>query len=600
MSLSPFGRSGKINRNSRPVPTEATLEDFSGGLDLSDSDLRLTTAFAKVLNNMHKDTDGTMSARWGTKFLWDVADKVTGNIIDIFYFRDKLLIFTDAGEIATILPETNTITAIWNSSIAGDLPGTPTGWSTGLTQVDWTEFKNELVVCNGIDKPILISRSHTVTYLQDLATGSNVFTPIGKFTTTVGNYTVIGGISASPDELYISSGGTSGTWPGDADPNDATSINIAAYTSNTGSDIRGLSSFRNMLMIHFATSTVVMTLGEYDSNGVHKPKVMDTVPEQGTVSHRTPVVLESDIVFNDERGVYKAKRNVYGNAIESERVSERIQVPFVSSMPKSATDRIQSFSVLNRNENRIMFFLRNAEGLSTWVMSFTEGLKRRAWSQFSGWNWSSGCMSQLGRIYFTKGTKVFQYGNGVYPNEDYTADFIGEYDTDWETATAYVVGDRVLHDDAVYICVADHTSDDFDSDFAGNAWTIYEGEDIVVDWEFPWTDTNVRMTKKRLSYMGIDTQGTAPFTIEVYTDNFRYDQDGDDDPALSIDFVAGNSLGYGGGEQPYGGGRRAADERLWGTPCEFKILKLRLRGSIRRRLKIVAISLLMSRGTYKR
>lgn len=600
MSLSPFGRSLKINRASRPRPNEATLEDFSGGLDLSDNDLRLTTNFSKVLDNCHRDTDGTQSVRWGTAFKWDVSSEVSGNIIEVVYFREKLVVFTDEGEVCTILPETDTITAIWNGTIANGLAGSPSGWSSGLTTIDTTEFRNELVVQNGTDKPILISKTHTVTYLQDIPTGSNVFTPIGKFVTTVGNFCVVAGIASAPDEIYISSAGTSGTWPGDGAPNDATSINIASYSAETGSEIRGLTSFRNMLVVQFATASVVLVLGEYNESGTHVPRVLDTLAKHGVISHRTTIVLESEVFFADERDVHKAKRNVFGSAMESEKTSLRIQAQYPSKIPHTAINRASSFAIFNGLENRIMIFLKQEEGYWIYTVSFEEGVKKRAWSTFSGWDWTCGCSTVLGRVYFCKDTKVYQYGNGVFENEDYTADYVNDYDSEWLTATAYVAGDRVLEDGTVYVCVTDHTSDVFADDLEANLWEEYEGEAIDFDWELPWTDTNSRMSKKRLSYIGIDTVGTAAFTLEAYIDNFRYDEDGLDDPALSKEFVAGSSLGYGGGTQPYGGGRRAADERLWGFPCEFKILKLRFKGSIKKRLKFSAISLLYARGTYKR
>src|SRR5690606_26760532 len=119
---------------------EATLRDFSGGLNLVDADATIRSNFAKVLKNMHRDLDGTMSMRWGTGFLYDVSGTVDGNIIEMHYFNDRMLVFTDEGEIATI-DVSGTKTAIWNSTIAAALAGSPSGWSTGLVTIDVTEFK---------------------------------------------------------------------------------------------------------------------------------------------------------------------------------------------------------------------------------------------------------------------------------------------------------------------------------------------------------------------------------------------------------------------------------------------------------------------------
>lgn len=600
MSLSVFGRSKlkQLPRGQAPRPTEATLDDFSGGLDLTESDLKLKTNFSKVEKNMHRDIDGTKSMRWGTLYKYNISPTVTGDIVDGVYFRDHLIIVTTTGQICKIT-NAGVITVIWNTAIAAALPGAPAAW-TATTLVDFSEFKNELVITNGVDKPLIVSKTLTVKYLQDVPTGSNVNVPIGKFVTTVGNYTVIAGIAAAPDEIYISSAGTSGTWPGDPLPNDALSINIASYTPQQGGDLRGLSSFRNFLVIHFATSSVVMVLGEYAA-AVHKPRVLDTIPEHGVISHRCISVLETDIIYADELGVHKARRNSFGNAMESEKISFRVQTDFIADVSSIEANRLKSFSVHNKLENRIKFFLYDGSGYNIYTMSFNEGLKRIAWSKMDNWSWSAAIQTSKGRIFFCEGTRIYQYGNSVYPGEDYQGDYM-EFASagNWLTATGYVVGDTVFEGGEYYVALVAHTSGVFAADLDADFWELYEGRLIDFDWELPWTDTQTRMKKKRLSFIGIDTAGTAQFTIEVYVDNIRTDVNGDDDPALSMRFTAGNSPGYGGGDQPYGGGRRAADERLWGFPCEFKLMKLRFVGSTNKRLGIIAISLLLVKGTFKR
>jgi hypothetical protein len=601
VSLSPFGSSRlKINRQARPRLDEATLNDFSGGLDLTDTELKLKTNFSKVLDNINRDIDGTNSVRQGTKFKWDISSVVTGDIIEKVDFRGKIIAFTDTGQIATVDEATGAVAAIWNSTIAGNLPGNPAGWSTDITTIDTTEFKNELVVSNGVDKPILISKTHTVTYLQDIPTGSNVFTPIGRFNTTVGNYTVIAGVAASPDELYISAAGTSGTWPGDDAPNDSLSINISSYAAELGGDLRGIGSFKNYLLVHFATSTLVIVLGEYVDT-VHKPRVLDTISRQGIISFRTGISYNNEVIIADEKGVWKATRNAFATGLESEKLSGRIQPEYIAAVPSGIEDRRKSFMVSNDNENRLLLFLKQTTGYKIFVMSYDEGFKRRAWNTYSGWNWTSACTTVKGRIYFSIGSRIYQLGNDIFPNESYQGDQLNDTDDEWQPATAYVADQVIIHEGVGYIVLENHTSGIFADDLEANKLAVYEGIPIEFDWELPWTDTNSRMKKKKLSYIGLDTVGEATFTIEAYIDNFRYDENGNDDPAISIEFVAGSSLGFGGGNNPYyGGGRRAVDERLWGFPCEFKILKLRVKGSTTRRMKFVAITLLYSRGTFKR
>lgn len=599
MSHSPFANyERRVRRGQQPRPSEVTLKDFSGGLNVVDTDLLLGVNFAKVLNNFNREVDGSVSLRWGTRYKYGISEVVSGNILDGFYFRDKMIICTKAGEICTI-DDAGVITAIWNDYIAEDLIGNPDGWSGGLTLVDSTEFKNELVVCNGVDKPILINKDHEVGYLQDVPTGSNINVPIGKFCTTVNNYVVIAGVAATPDEIYISAAGTSGTWPGDPAPNDAVSINIAAYAPQTGGDLRGLSSFRNYLVVHFASTSLVIVLGEY-VDAVHKPRVLDTIPEQGVVSHRTISVIGQELIFADALGVYKAKRNVFGDALENEKLSRLIQPEYISAGSEEEEHRLQSFAIHNKNENRIMYFINNDEGFNIFVMSFDEGLKKRAWSTYSDLEFTGGLTTIRGRIFLFTDTRIYQYGNDIFEGEDYTADRIGRHGSIWDTGVAYTEAEYVLYNGQSYRCAVDHVSGFFETDLADGKWTIFEGADISFEWEFPWSDANSRMRKKRISFIAIDTEGVAAFTFEVFVDRLRTDENGNDTPAISMQFVAADSGGYGNGDQPYGGGRRTADERLWGTPCEFKIFKLRLRGSTKKRLKIVAITVLYVRGTYNR
>lgn len=597
----PFGKVQYKSQAAAPSALEeATLRDFSGGLNLVDNDVAIRSNYAKVLDNWHRDADGGNSIRFGTMYKWTVSPTVTGNIIEMYAFNDRLVVFTSTGQVCTVDETTGTVVAIWSSAIAALLPGTPAGWSSGLASIDITEFKGELVVCNGVDKPILISSTFTVTYLQDIATGSNVFVPVGYFVTTVSDYTVIAGVNATPFEVHISAKGTSGTWAGDPDPNDAVSINIGAYAPAAGGPIRGISSFRNFLLVHFKKQTVPVELGVYDEDGNHTPKPNDVLGDYGILSHRMGVALTADYVFADERGVQKAIRNQFGGALEGSILAEKIIPRYAGDTPDTSADRFKSFAVYNKLESRIMFFIHKSSEYNIYVLSYDKDLKRPSWSIFNGWDFTCGCLSDKGRVYFAKGTKIFQYGNDVFPNEAFDADEIGNFDSAWLTATAYVVGDRVEEDDIVYIALQDHTSGVFADDLEADLWVEYLGDPITFDWELPWSDINTRMKKKRVSILGMDTTGTARFTISVFADNAYKDANGDYDPMLTMDFVAGTSPGYGGGNQPYGGGRRAIDERLWGFPLEFKIFKLRVHGSSIGRLKFSTLTILYKRGKYHR
>lgn len=580
---------------------DATISDFGGGLNLADNQLTMKTRYQRVLNNWNRNTDGSMSLRWGTKFWTTLSGVVSGDIIELHYFTNHVIAFTDDGEIAKIT-EAGVATAIWNSAIAALLPGAPSGWSTGLTlgSIDFSEFKGDLIVVNGEDKPLLIDDTLAVTYLQDPATGSNVNTPITKYVTTVSNYMVMAGRASTPSEIYVSSQGTSGVWPGDPAPNDSVSLNLGAWVPENSGAIIGLGSFRNQLMVAFDTAIVVVGLGTYEGTS-HVPAVQDNIVPHGIISHRTTITTRNDFIMASVMGWHTAVRNSFG-LTDTEVVSELIDAGYIPAVPAEA-DRNKAFSVWNRLENRYMTFLPNANGVEVWVATSADKnkLKNTSFSRYNGWDWDCGTTTVRGRIFLAKGSKIFQYGNEVNADEDYTADLIGDYNSAWLTATAYVVDDLVLQGGIAYRALVDHTSGTFSQDLDNNLWEVNDGIPIDFDLELAWSDLNKRTRTKFLAGLQADTEGKALFTLEVFVDNFYKDVQTDEYiPAVYMDFVAGDSLGFGGGDQPYGGGRRLRDERPWDIPVAFKIFKIRIHGSTKLALKLITLTILYYMGTHRR
>jgi hypothetical protein len=110
------------------------------------------------------------------------------------------------------------------------------------------------------------------------------------------------------------------------------------------------------------------------------------------------------------------------------------------------------------------------------------------------------------------------------------------------------------------------------------------------------------MDIKQTRYIAMDTQGTAAFTVEAYVDNI-FNYNGIPAPMLSMNFLAGDIGGYGNmpyGNSPYGGGRRSSDERLYAWTTKFKLLKLRILGTTRSKLKFISISLAYLHGGIRR
>lgn len=601
LSLFPAKRKKAVPR----IFKDATLSDFSGGLDLSDNDVTLKSRFSKVLTNVNRQIDGSNAVRWGTKYFCRIDAVVTGTLIETVYFNGYIIAFTTTGQIAKI-DSSGTCTVIWNSAIAAALVGAPSGWSSGLAigSIDTTEFKGELIIVNGVDKPLIVHKTMAVEYLNDPATGSNINTPISKFVTTVSNYTVMAGITASPSDIYISNQATSGVWFGDPAPNDAVVVSIGSYVPTNSGSILGIGSFRNFLLVAFEGAIVVVELGNYDSSATpkHIPKIQDNIVEHGIISHRTTVTTKNDFIMTDVLGWHSAIRNQFG-LIDTTDLSRLIDPGFIPTVPSSDADRKRCFSVRNSLEGRVMSFMYSATDPVAWVMTSSDkqSVKDQAWNQFTGMDWDCGCTSERGRVFFGKDKKIFQYGNGVYTGEDYKADRMGDYDSVWSTTTAYTAGTMVLTGGKSYTCLVNHTAGVFANDLASGYWEEYLGDAIEFDWELPWVDVNERARTKFLKYIQADTSGAATFTIDVFFDNYYKDENDAYDPALTMQFVAGDSGGYGvAGDQPYGGGRRLRDERPWGMGGEFKIMKLRVHGSTRSGLSVVTLTILYWLGSFRR
>lgn len=547
-------------RNRRPIPAsiaDATLRDFSGGLRVTDNEIALKSKYASKLVNMFADPDTSQVIRYGTKeFATCSAD-----IVNLVYFRQHLICVLVDGTVEKVADD-GTVTAIWNSTIAAALPGSPSGWSGSLTVADFSEFRGELIITNGTDKPIIVDNALSVDYLQDLGTGSNTNTPVSKYVTTVSNYLVMAGISSVPTTIYISSVGTSGTWPGDPAPNDAISFDVGAYTGQASTQIFGIGSFKNFLIIFFDNFSVILQLGAYDGSGVHTPQVIDTYPNLGTVNHKTFLSTESDLIFAANTGVFSAEKNVFGGTLQTEGMSTDLGSAYPAALGLVDKNDPNCF-IINDPLSKTVFYIfhKDDDSIKAFAMRYRDNFNKVSWADIEGWSFTCGCTSEKGRVFFGEGDTIYQYGNNVFSDEAFSADYIPS------------AGDN----------------DD--------------GTAIEFDWEFPWLDAGNRNKTKHLKKVTFDTTGTSEFSLQCFVNNFYKDTNDNYIPTTEMAFVAGNAGGYGSnaegyGGDGYGGGRRANDERFFGMPVRFRILKMRIYGSTKKPLRVVSISLIYARGNY--
>jgi hypothetical protein len=587
-----------------------TLDGFGGGLNGVETDNGMNPKFLIALNNFRRiGHDGREKLRFGTNWFVDINTVVTGNIVNIVYFSNALIAVTSTGQVAAVT-DVGVASVIWNSTIAALLPGAPTGWSSGLTSIDFVLFKNELIIHNGVDKPLTINVGLIVTYLADAATGSNTNVPIGKFGCVVSNYHCVAGVTALPTSIYISAIGTSGTFPGDPAPNDSISIDVGAYAPEGAPTIKGIAGYRSFLVVFFAGQSVLVQLGVYDSGGVHTPDFPDAPPTFGLFGHRCILHIEQDLLFAGNSGVASARKNLYApGQLDNTPISSLIDplIRRTTGLFTTTQMTLNSFMVFDKLSRDMMLFTPSGVGF---VYSYSTELRYKSWSTFSGPVWTAGCVSSLNRLFLTIGSRIFQYGNNIFANEDYAADRMNDRDGNWAVATPfavnYIARDTVTNES--YKCIVAHVSGattflaDRTSHVLSPKWELYEGLPIDFEMELPWLDSKNPHQIKFGKYVRVMSNGTATFTLRVWVDNLYKDTNGlvVYNPAISMDFVGNDAPGFGYDAGPYGGGRRSGDPRLMGFPIKFKKLKVGITGSTREPLEISSISFLYLKGLFKR
>ena len=541
----------------------STVRSFEGGLNVTDTDLNMSPKYAKVLDNVERNIDGSLGLRPGTVLLTNhITD--TSAIINHTYFAGFVWSVQASGNITTT---DGTGAVIVRSAPSAHWPG-------GITFVDFTIFNSDLLIANGKDKPLIVKGDPSdpnflvVDFLQDEANGSNINTPVGKYIIAHARYTVIAGVPTDPSTIFISQRDTSGTYFNDPAPNDAVNIDLGPRVSLGSASITGMVAYRDKLLVTFERGVLPVNLGVYTGTApaVHTPSDDGFIEEFGCLAHRSLVSVGDDTFFNDNVGVNAISRVNVFNTLRPVRASHLID-PLITELiqPLSAAQIDQHvFAVYDLRNFRYMLFIPTFAANGTTVteticFSYTNipMLKIQAWARLRGWVWQSACRTALQNVVFSRGNKLYTY--------------------------------------------------DFDSDFNSdrrNDPTVQGGlgEEVAFDWELPWADFKHRMDIKHTRYLALDTQGTAAFTAEAYVDNLQTRQ-GVNTPMLSMQFVGGNSGGYGNvpyGAAPYGGGRRTQDERLYAWTTKFKLLKLRFFGATREKLRFVSISIAYVHGGIRR
>ena len=584
---------------------DATLRDFSGGWNVVDNDLNLDNKFSKILENMQLGIDGANEVRPGT-ILFAETNEYLDTIVNCEYYSGHIIAVGKNGKLVKI-DSTGKVSEIWSDTWANNLAGNPDGWTT-TTFASFAVFNGDLIVCNGINKPLIINSSINVEYLKDLATNTNANTPIARFVVAHGRYLVMAGdlTAGTEDKLYISATDVSGTWVGDSAPNDAVNLNLGSRVPSGSFAIKGLGRFRDKLMVMFEDAVLPGTLGVFTED-VHTPTFDDAMENVGALSHRVIQTVGEDILFGDVNGISSIKRALFTGATQSKRDSQLIDPEYHKVLDQlNSTIAIEDnvWSIWDSANTNYMFFVPNGstDELTTeyrcFVYKKNEALKISSWSDWRNWNFKSGCRSALKHLFLTTGTQVYRLGEATH-NQVYT-----DYQGDQE----------MFSDDTTFL---DNTG------FNPVANEADSGVPIQFIWELPWSDNNDRFKVKNSRYINFDTLGDNKFLVEMFTDNIykdktdfgeNWEEDSlkfDDltgwdvdvlDPTLSMVFEGGDSPGFGSDEfgEDFGGGRPTRLEKLYAWTAKYKIQKLRLSGDAVNQLKVISVSLAYLGGSVRR
>jgi hypothetical protein len=540
-----------------------TVRSFEGGLNVTDTDLNMSPKYAKVLDNIERAIDGALQLRPGTKFLSALLD--TSTIVNCYYFNGFVVTVQDSGAMTKV----DGTGAQFPLLLSGANP-----WPGGSVEVNFTIFSSDMLIVDGISKPIIVSGKPTdpnymeAQFLVDLASLSNVNTPVGKYIVAHGEYCCIAGVSTDPSTLFISARNTSGTYFGDPAPNDAVNLDLGPRVSLGSATITGLVAYRDKLLVTFERGVLPLNLGVYTGTpAVHTPSDDGFIEEFGCLTHRSLISVGDDTFYCDNVGVNSISRVNIFNTLRPIRASHLIDPLTTALLQPLSQAQISKyvFAVYDLRNFRYMLFapVLAADGVTvTETIGFSysniPALKIQAWARLRGWNWQAACRTALQNVIFARDNKLYAYD---FDNPDVGADLLG------------------------------------DPDVAGG-----EGLPIDFNWELPWADMKQRQKIKQTRYIGLDTQGDATFTVNGYVDNIQNYHDADS-PLLSMTFVAGDSAGYGNspyGDNPYGGGRRTSNEFLYAWVMKFKLMKLRFFGSTKRKLKFVSISISYVQGGIRR
>ncbi len=433
------------------------------------------------------------------------------------------------------------------------------GWHPS-TLVTHSEFNRGIDFYNGIDKPLRYSvNPRAANYVVDPDSGSNLNTPVAQFIATGADYTVVALTEEEPTRVTIAHTSTDNTFPGDANPNDSTFINLANVARSANPKITGLCFYQGQLIVTFPDTAAVYQLGTI-TDSKHVPELVKVMDTFGCISHRSMALFSENFLALDGVGVVDVRQATLGNDLRTAYASEIIAPHIAGALSKLLdSDQQRCWSLHDKTEGRYYLWIPQPNG--KWLTyCYTKWPDRgiTGWSLIRDWDFNCGCRTAANRLFVASGRRIYRLGT-----------------------------DR----DPIY------TND---------------GAPIRFVMETAWLDIQKRMNSKRSTHLLMDTAGSGAFTVDMFTDGRYLDVKLNDTThpvinapefdyplasTLSGQFVGGDEPGYGAGDQHFGGGRRSVDPRAYAWHAEFKQCMFRISGQTTEPLTIIALSLAYRRGT---
>ena len=542
--------------------------DFSGGLNTFDTLDGLTSRYLVEARNVYPDTNGKLRIRYGMSPFADVA-VVIDYIVNMVYFNGRIVLVGGNGVIVSI-DASSTMRVHWSTVIAATKLNSPTGWSTGFSMATFTHFAGNLIICNGVDKPLVMSPVFNVEYLADLGTGSNLNVPRARFCATHNDFLVLASTADAPSTLFIASRGTIGTFLNDPGvDNNAVNFTLDKFVSTGNPSITGITTFRDRLIVTFEEVILAARLGDFDNANAHVPAVTDVIAGHGCISYRCLVPLGDDVFFFDHTGMISLRRSLLNATLspvrESTLIASDIQEALALFSPAEMAEHV--FAVHDRIGQAVLLFIPKSKPVThttdnhVFVYCFDRTQKFRAWTYFDQLPYRTAVCTVEGRVFFGSKRDIDFYHNHTAPIYTNILDRSHQL---WD--------DGMLWDD-------------------GTGWneaTIWTAQPISFTIAFPWTTMREPGKLKYSKYAQVVAEGGGEFTLAMHIDNL-------DAPALSMTMQ--QTVAPAEPPMPL---RPANNAQLYAWPQKFEKMRLRITGTTSQKFIFSGLRIMYQVGSIRR